>query len=154
MRFAERFLVVFALISILMRLLGIKDAPTLELISIPLLAIFYIIAMPFLLQVVRRGEDGLIPWGRIMISIFFGALIAYCLISLMMFTLDWLPKMDMLENCCILLGLLSLGGIVGWRKGKTFIAMAGLRAAILLIVVLLMAILPLPHIGSLSRGAF
>ena len=156
MRFAERFLVVFALISLIMRLCGMNDGPTLELIAMPLLALFYIIAMPFLLNVVRRRDGGGRPWGQIAISILCGIVMAYCIISLMLYTLGWaVQKLDMLENCSILLGLLLIAGIIGWRRGIwTFYTNPGLRAVILLIVILLIACLPLPHIGSLSRGAF
>jgi len=154
MRFAERFLVVFAVLSLVMRLCGLKDGPTMELIALPLLALFYIIAMPFLLSVLGRAEDGRLAWGPILVAALFGLAMAYCIISLMLYTLGWLPKTDMLVNCCIILGLLSIGSAIGARTGRRFIAMAGLRVRILLGVVIFIALLNLPNIGALSRGAF
>ena len=154
MRFAERFLVVFALLSLLMRILGLKDGPTMELIALPLLGLFYVASMPFLVNVAGRHEEGRRDWARILIALLFGLGIGYCIISLMLYTLGWLPKMDMLENCSIILGLLSIAGLIGWRRGKRFYSMAGLRAAILLAVVLAISIIHLPNIGALSRGAF
>jgi hypothetical protein len=149
MRFAERFLVAFALIGILMRLFGMKDGPTLELIAMPLLALFYVIAMPFLLHVVRRGN-----WGQIIVGILCGLAMAYCIVSMMLYTLGWqVRRMDMLENCSILLGSLTIAGIVGLRRGAFYSGLV-LRAAILLGIILIVSLLPLPHIGSLSRGAF
>jgi hypothetical protein len=155
MRFAERFLVVFALISIVMRLWGLKDGPTLELIALPALALFYLLMMPFLLNVVRKPQNGARAWGRILISVLCGLGMAYCIISLLLYTLGWgdVGKADMLVNGGIILGLLIIAGLIGWRK-KRFYAMAGLRAAILLAAILAISLLPLPAISNLSRAAF
>jgi hypothetical protein len=154
MRFAERFLVVFALISLLMRLWGLKDGPTLELIALPALALFYFVAMPFLLDALRR-QDGRPAWGLILTSVLCGLAMAYCLISLLLYTLGWgeVGRADMLANCSIILGLMVIAGLAGRRK-KRFYAMAGLRAAILLACILATSVLPLPPISHLSQGAF
>ena len=156
MRFAERFLVAFALISLIMRFCGLKDGPTLELIAMPLLAMFYLVATPFLLHVPLRARPvAKLMWLRLLGAILSGGALAYCIISFMLYTLSWLPKADMLENCCILLGLLTISGIVSWRRklGPDYTG-PGMRAAILLSAILVISMIPLPHIGSLSRGTF
>jgi hypothetical protein len=155
MRFAERFLVAFAFISMIMRLWGSKDGPTLEIIALPALALFYIFAMPFLVLAEKRNEAGRVQWGRIGFSIFCGLAVAYCIISLLLYTLGWeIGKADMLENCSILLGLLIVADIIGWKRSAApYRTGLALRSAILLGVIGIISLLPLPEIGSLSRGA-
>ena len=155
MRFLERFLILLALIGLLLRFWGVKDGPTLELIAFPLLALFYLVATPFILHVPRPADINRASWLQISGAILAGGVLAYCIISCMLYTLGWLPRMDMLENCSILLGLIIVAGIAGWRRraGPAYVRI-GIRAAILLGAILIISLLPLPHIGSLSHGAF
>jgi len=104
MRFIERFLIVLVLIALVIRLLHSKDGPLLELIAMPLMAAYYIISSPILMN---KADNTALPgkrtWYGILLSILYGLGIGYCLISLMIFTLGWLPRQDMLENCLLIL---------------------------------------------------
>lgn len=156
MRTAERFLTSFAVLSVIMRLAGMKDAPTLELIALPSLALFYLIFMPFLvhgsLSSVMRQRRGIF---LMIAGALAGGCIAYCIISLLMYTLTWLPRADMLVNCCIILGLVCIASFICWRRRSGDKCLVpGIRAAILLGIILIVAALPLPQIGALSNGAF
>ena len=161
MRFVERFLVAFALISLIMRLCGMKDGPTLELIAMPLLAAFYLFTFPVLLYgpvkglLMMKHTDSIKKVLSLYPASICGAGVAYSVISFMLYTLGWLPLRDMLENCCLMLGLVCIIGIVGrWRSGHLFFPALLIRAAILLGIIIAVSLMPLPHIGSLSHGDF
>ncbi len=81
-----------------MRYAGTKDGPTMELIALPLLAAFYLVTTPLLFR-----QRKLLPLIGAFIA---GAGFAYCIISLLLCTLGWLPLLDMLENCCVILLLI------------------------------------------------
>ncbi len=135
MRFAERFLVALAAIALGMRYGGLKDGPTMELIALPLLAAFYLLAIPLFFLKRKR------LWS-LLAALCGGLALAYCIISLMLYTLRWLPRADMLVNCGILLVLL-IGGALYFRRAHAFADILLTRAAILLAAILLAAIVPL-----------
>lgn len=141
MRFAERFLVAFAVIALVMRYAGLKDGPTMELIALPLLAAFYLLAMPlFLFR--QRAPFPVIG------SIAAGAGLAYCIVSLLLYTLGWLPRADMLENCCAILVLITGGcGIAIQRTQDAGVRQLFWRGILLLSAILIVAIIPMPGIG-------
>jgi hypothetical protein len=118
MRFAERFLILFALISIGLRLSGVKDGITLELIAMPLLALFYLLATPFILHKPGSSEQIATPqWILALINVMIGVGVAYVIIDLMLYTLNWLPWLDMAENSGLILVILFI--LMGVRYSKT-----------------------------------
>ena len=118
MRFVERFLVLFALISILLRLFGVKDGITLELISMPLMALFYLLSTPFLLHKPSSSEQIATPqWILALINFMIGVGVAYVIIDLMLYTLNWLPWLEMAENSGVILLILFI--LLGVRYSKT-----------------------------------
>jgi hypothetical protein len=152
MRFAERFLVILALISLLMRFSGLKDGATMELIALPLLALFYLVATPFMLAGAGAGHAvrNRIEWTVIVAGILAGAGIAYCLISLMLYTLNWLPRLDMIENSgLILIVLLIIFGIRYRRKKLREDGQFTLRLSVLLGSIILAFFLPFPKIAAI-----
>lgn len=151
MRALERFLVVFALLSLIMRIMGMRDAPTMELIAISLLAIFYLLAFPFFLRPesavdLKRSS---IHWALAFGS---GLGLAYCLISMLCYTLGWVTDMDMLVNGSLISAFLIAGSYFGKKKGHQFWMELFWRALIVWCVIIVVAFLPLPDIGSISRG--
>ena len=141
MRFAERFLVAFAVIALAIRLAGIKDGYTLELIALPLLAAFYLVAAPLVLFRRRR----LLP---LFAGIAAGAGLAYCIISLLLYTLRWLPRVDMLENCGIILALMAGGCAFAIRRLSSDGARQILwRCLALVIVIAMVACFPVPEMS-------
>lgn len=155
MRFAERFLVVFAALSLGMRLAGMKDAPTMELIALPLLALYYLLLTAPLVSGGFKMLRSTAKPSQLAVAVIAGAGLSYCTISLTMFTLHWLPRLDMLENCSIILTTLTLSAAVLWRfrRERLYLEIV-IRTGLLLLVILAMAVIPLPPIGGLSRGAF
>jgi hypothetical protein len=148
MRFAERFLVILALISLGMRLWGLKDAPTMELIALPLLALFYLAGSPILLLKERRGIS-LPLWLIVVLGVLAGFGIAYCIISLMLYTLSWLPRQDMLENCAlILVVLLTIFGLQYRRTKQRILAHYLLRFGLLFGLIIVAFLLPFPAAAS------
>lgn len=152
MRALERFLVVLALISLIMRIIGLKDAPTLELISFPALALFYLSAFPFLLFSIA-GIDFKKSWKHWALAFASGLALAYCVISLLCYTLDWIKVSDILVNGSLLCGLLVAGALWGRSRKQIFWMELFWRVLILWIAIVIVAFLPLPEIGSLSRGS-
>jgi hypothetical protein len=150
MRFAERFLVILALISIGMRLSGLKDGATMELIALPLLALFYLISTPVML--LRKKEDvARRVWVLGVLGVFTGVGIAYCIISLMLYTLNWLPRLDMLENSGLILAALLTIFALQYRKTKHGISgQYLLRLALLLGVIIIAFFLPFPGLAAIS----
>jgi hypothetical protein len=149
MRAFERFLVAFAAISLLMRILGMRDAPSMELIAITLLAIFYLTTFPILL----RPADGRRGGWHWVLAFASGAGLAYSLISMLCYTLGWVTKMDMLVNVTLISALLVGGGLWGKRKGHLVWMEIFWRAAILWVVMVIISIWKLPALGALSHGS-
>ncbi len=143
MRFTERFLVVLTLISLLLRYWGLKDGPTMELIAFPMLALYYLIAGPL----AARG----LGVRYILAGLAGGLILAYCIISCMLYTLTWLPRQYMLENCGILLSILMITSAIGRRRHPESARWLLLRPAILLAAALLIALLPLPDIAAIHH---
>jgi hypothetical protein len=142
MRFAERFLFILALISLGMRFAGFKDGPTMELLAFPSLALFYLVALP--VNAFRNSaEIGTTRKARvsnIVLGILAGLIVAYCIISAMLYTLGWLERRDMLENTGLLLGLLILLSLLLKSKIASGILKYTLtRAGILLAGILLLS---------------
>ena len=137
MRALERFLILLALISLLMRGFRMKDGPTMELIALPLLATFCLIATPFFLRqsaaaAARRSARWILTGAHLLC----GAALAYALISLMLYTLGWLPGPDMAVNSGLLILLILL--FAGLRYRKTvhreyawLLVRAGILAAVI-----------------------
>jgi len=151
MRFAERFLVILALISLGMRLWGSKDGATMELVALPLLALFYLVATPILL-LAREDEAASPRWALGVLGFVTGAGIAYCIISLMLYTLSWLPRLDMLENSGLILAVLLVAFTVRYRKAKRspVTRQYMLRLALLLGFILIAFLLPFPGVAAIS----
>ena len=128
-----------------MRLVGMKDGPTMEIIALPALALFYLLLTPFLVgaQAVRSPI-------RMVLSILGGLFLAASLISLLFYTLGWLERTDMLTNSSLLQGLLILGGLLGWRNGEPFLAKMGMRAGVLLAIIIILSFLPLARVGGIA----
>lgn len=151
MRALERFLIAFALLSLIMRVAGMRDAPTMELIAISLLALFYLAVFPFFLRPApeagsrRSGLHWLLAFGS-------GAALTYCLISLLCFTLGWVTSADMLVNSSLIAAFLITGSIWGKRKGNPYWMELFWRMLILWLAIVIISFLALPDIGSLSHG--
>jgi hypothetical protein len=151
MRALERFLVVLAFLSLLMRIFGLKDAPTLELIAISALALFYVIAFPFLLlstadRIIKKSWK---PWTLAFLT---GLALAYCLISLLCYTLNWIKASDMLVNGSLICAALIGGALWGRKRQQPFWTELCWRALILWVVIIVIGVWKLPALGALSHG--
>lgn len=150
MRFAERFLIVLALIALGMRLLRLKDGATMELLALPLLALFYLVSTPVLL-LCRKGSVATrsLVWSAF--SVLAGVGMAYCIISLMLYTLSWLPGRDMLENSGLILGLLLIIFTLHYRRTKQRASCHYLLRLLLLLGFIVIAfLLPFRGIAAIS----
>lgn len=110
-----------ALIALGIRFSGVKDGATLVLIAFPLLQAYYLMASPIFFW--KRNEAGKLEMLTLIVGIFCGLGMCYSLISLMMHSLNWLPRRDMLENCTLILVLLA--GLLYWRYRKGEVAVMG-----------------------------
>ncbi len=148
MRTAERFIVAFALLSLVLRFLGIKDAVPLELIGLPVLAIFYAAFTPALLRRRLVTEPPMGKGPTIALLIFNGLTLAYMLIALLRYTLNMQPALDTLENSGLLLLLNTFFALLLNRKKKIagFFGKVMLRPALVFVVSCAVVCLPLPHL--------
>lgn len=112
MRFAERFLLLLALIGFLLRISGSPQGAAMQLVSFPPLALFYLLFTPSLLNAPWREHYGRpAPVLRIVLSIFAGIVLAYCIISTLMAGLGSFPRHYAMESCglaCVLFALSAL----------------------------------------------
>ncbi|MEO6830799.1 MAG: hypothetical protein ABI378_01130 [Chitinophagaceae bacterium] len=121
LRFIERFLIMLALIALGIKYSGAKDGATLILIAFPLLQAYYLLASPIFFW--KRNEAGKLEMLTLIVGIFCGMGICYSLISLMMHTLNWLPRRDMLENCTLILVMLAI--VLFWLFRRKKLAVFG-----------------------------
>lgn len=115
-----------------------------ELIALPLLALFYLIATPFLL--LDKNENiaiGKGKWLLVIVSILAGLGIAYCIIGLMLYTLSWLPGLDMIENSgLILVSQLLIFSIRYKQTRRGIYGQFVLRLCLMLCMITLVYLLP------------
>ena len=146
MRFVERFLILLSFIAICLRLIGSKDGATLELIALPLLAAFYLIAMPFLMHDPGSARIRHTTWKIIFLRILFGIGFSYSITSLLLYTLGWLPRLDMLENTLLILGTLLIIAAIRYRTNKIpSLKYLIWRIGLLLSCIIMASLLPFAH---------
>ena len=140
----------FSLVGYVMVLLRMHDGVVVELIALPALALFYLVCSYFLLRptasamIVAPSRSN---W-TIGLGVAAGLGFAYCLISLMRYTLHWQPWLDTVENSAIILILLS--AITIWKRkalGVPFTKGLLTRSAIILAVIGISAFLPFTPTG-------
>ncbi len=113
MRFAEKFLLLLALIGLLLRATHAPQGPSMQLISFPPLALFYLLFTPSLLNAPWRAHYGQpAPARRVGLSVLEGLLIAYCIMSAMFAGLGSIPQRYAVESCILACVLLLLCGLM------------------------------------------
>lgn len=138
MRFAERFLIVFALIALGARLFALATAPVFLLLGFPALALYYLAAFPF-----TKWPAGL--KSRVIAArVVSGAVLAFCLIGFLLYMLGWISRSDVLTNSCLLLTLLCVWHLISYRVTKSSFSLEVIIRAGAFLLVILTLILVLP----------
>jgi len=152
MRFAERFLLLLALIGLLLRATNSPQGPVMQLISFPPLALFYLIFTPSLLNAPWREHfQRPAPSKRVLFSILEGVLIAYCLMSAMFAGLGAFPQLYAVESCGVAGVVLALcvfllrdTGLISFRRA---FCIRGVGLCMLLALASLLPPANMPKIG-------
>lgn len=124
MKFTERVLVLMSLIGYYLAVWRRPADYSLIFISIGALAVLYILTMPFLLQEMQLKEltsPGIrkqFHWTSVIAGVLFGLLSAYCVFSLMYYSLQRMDSIALAENCGIFLLLSGIYAGVQFRKNR------------------------------------
>jgi hypothetical protein len=152
LRFAERFLLLLALIGLVLRATNSPQGSVMQLISFPPLALFYVIFTPSLLNAPWREHYGRpAPGRRVVLSILEGILIAYCLISTMFAGLGAFPQQYAIESCGLAGILVMLGSLLlrdpGLTQFRRAFLIRGVGLCALLALASLLPAATMPGIG-------
>lgn len=131
MKKLERFLCMLALLSVVFISYNLEGGLSIAVIALPLLALFYLTCLPFLITSDSRDK------GWVLIAVLCGAGLAYSLMSLLAFLLGKISRLDMLENCSIVTAVAGIICAIKFRRtGNHFYSRLMLRYLPLMIAVI------------------
>jgi hypothetical protein len=112
MRFTERFLILLALFAFILRMTGSPQGAAMQLVSVPPLALFYLLFMPSLLNAPWREHYARpAPLKRVLFSISAGIILAYCLMSMLFAALGSFPVLYAVESAVLSLVLFAISAL-------------------------------------------